>query len=144
MKDLIERQEAIDALNQQIRQCDKALADFNISMKDEYAVKVERASLTAYKEQLEYLPSSQQWIPCGERLPDGDTDVLVSVHVRGVKHNTKKGCYWRIKPSYYVDIAQMIGGDWVCNMDEYLINRDRHKVVAWMPLPTPWEGGRDE
>ena len=59
MKDLISRQGAIDALNEQIEQCDKALSSFDISMKDEYAVKVERASLVAYKEQLEFLPSAQ-------------------------------------------------------------------------------------
>ena len=57
--DLISRQAAIDALNEQIWQCDKALSSFDISMKDEYAVKVERASLVAYKEQLEALPSAQ-------------------------------------------------------------------------------------
>ena len=59
MDDLISRQAAIEALNEQIEQCDKALSSFDISMKDEYAVKVERASLVAYKEQLEFLPSAQ-------------------------------------------------------------------------------------
>ena len=59
MSDLISRQSAVDALNEQIWQCDKALRSFDISMKDEYAVKVERASLVAYKEQLEALPSAQ-------------------------------------------------------------------------------------
>ena len=59
MKDLIDRQEALDALNEQIEQCDKALSSFDISMKDRYAVKVERASLMAYKETLEYMPSAQ-------------------------------------------------------------------------------------
>ena len=57
--DTISRQAAIDALNEQIEQCDKALSSFDISMKDEYAVKVERASLVAYKEQLESLQSAQ-------------------------------------------------------------------------------------
>ena len=59
MDDLISRQAAIDALNEQIEQCDKALSSFDISIKDEFAVKVERASLVAYKEQLEFLPSAQ-------------------------------------------------------------------------------------
>ena len=47
----------IDALDEQIRQCDKTLSAFDISMKDEYAVKVERASLVAFRETLEYMPS---------------------------------------------------------------------------------------
>ena len=56
---MISRQAAIDALDEQIRQCDKALSAFDISMKDEYAVKVERASLVAFRETLEYMPSAQ-------------------------------------------------------------------------------------
>ena len=67
--DLISRQAAIDALDEQIEQCNKALGSFDISPKDEYAIKVERASLKAYKEQLENMPSVQperkrgKWIP---------------------------------------------------------------------------------
>ena len=57
--DTISRREALDALNEQIEQCDKALSSFDISMKDEYAVKVERASLMTYKKTLEYMPSAQ-------------------------------------------------------------------------------------
>ena len=57
--DTISRAAAIDALDEQIKFCDNALCDFNISLKDEYAVKVERASLCAYKEILEDLPSAQ-------------------------------------------------------------------------------------
>lgn len=55
MSDLISRQAAIEMLDEQIALCDKALKSFVISMKDEYAVKVERASLVAYKEQLEVI-----------------------------------------------------------------------------------------
>ena len=59
MDNLISRQAAIDALDEQIEQCNKALGSFDISPKDEYAIKVERASLEAYKEQLENMPSAQ-------------------------------------------------------------------------------------
>ena len=63
---LIDREAAIDALNEQIEYCNKALGSFDISPKDEYAVKVERASLKAYKKQLENLPPVQpkrgKWI----------------------------------------------------------------------------------
>ena len=57
--DMISRQAALDALNEQIEQCNKALGSFDISLKDEFAIKVERASLEAYKEQLENLPPIQ-------------------------------------------------------------------------------------
>ena len=58
MDDLISRQAAIDELNEQIECCDKALGSFDIALKDEYAVKVERASLIAYKEQLEAISAA--------------------------------------------------------------------------------------
>lgn len=59
MSDLISRAEALNALDEQIWQCNKALSTFDISMKDEYAVKVERASLMAFRMTLEYMPSAQ-------------------------------------------------------------------------------------
>jgi hypothetical protein len=72
--DVISRQAAIDALNEQIEQCDKALSSFDIFMKDAYAVKVERATLVAYKEQLEFLPSVQPertCVNCGRTANNG-------------------------------------------------------------------------
>lgn len=59
MSDLISRQVAIDALNEQIEECNKALSSFDISLMDKHEIEVERASLEAYKEQLENLPSAQ-------------------------------------------------------------------------------------
>ena len=74
MDNYISRQAAIETLDEQVALCDKALKSFEISMKDEYAVKVERASLVAYKEQFEAMPSADvapvihsQWkYKCGE------------------------------------------------------------------------------
>jgi hypothetical protein len=74
MSNYISRQAAVDALNEQIEQCDKALSSFDISMKDAYAVKVERATLVAYKEQLEFLPSVQPertCVNCGRTANNG-------------------------------------------------------------------------
>ena len=59
MSDLISRQAAIDAFDESIKRCDKALSSFEISMKDEYAVKVEKASLKHHRDILENLPSVQ-------------------------------------------------------------------------------------
>lgn len=69
---LIDRQAAIDALDEQIEQCNKSLSSFDISMKDEYAVKVERASLVAFREILEYLPPAQ----LGTNLAEVGTDCI--------------------------------------------------------------------
>ena len=77
----INKQVAIDVLAEQIALCDKALKSFGISMKDEYAVKVERASLIAYKEQLEAIPAA---------------DVVPVVRCRDCKHLDVKTAGWGI------------------------------------------------
>ena len=72
--DCISRQAAIDALDEQIEQCDKSLSSFDISLKDEYAVKVERASLVAFRETLEYLPHAEPehtCVNCGRTVNNG-------------------------------------------------------------------------
>ena len=72
--DCISRQAAIDALDEQIEQCDKSFSSFDISLKDEYAVKVERASLVAFRETLEYLPPAEPehtCVNCGRTANNG-------------------------------------------------------------------------
>lgn len=67
MNNTISRSEAIAALDEQIRLCDKALSSFSISMKDEYAVRGERASLVAFRETLENMLSAQP--ECEDAVP---------------------------------------------------------------------------
>ena len=73
--DLISRQQAIDALDKQIKQCCKALGSLSLSDVDKHAVEVEMASLRAYRGMLENLPTVQpepqegHWIDKGW---DGD------------------------------------------------------------------------
>ena len=132
INDLISRQAAIDALDEQIALCNKALGSFDISMKDEYAVKVERASLKAYRETLNVLPSAQpvQWIPCSERLPEEDhwlggsgrqfsDEVMVSVA------NYDDEDIW-------IDISQTIDGLWALELPSHC------EIIAWIPLPEPY------
>ena len=59
MSDLISRQAAIETIDEQIEQCNKSLSSFDISLRDGFAIKVERASLVAFREILEYLPPAQ-------------------------------------------------------------------------------------
>lgn len=119
-KNLISRQAAIDALDEQIRQCDKALASFDISMKDEYAVKVEKASLCAYRKVLECLPSTQpeqRWIPVTERLPEKPNMYTVT---------DSKG-----------DVVRFVFNDTESSRKYWL-----RCAKAWRPLPEPYrEGG---
>ena len=79
------------------------------------------------------LPSAQQWIPVTERLPEPYCgDVLVTVN----------------DGSVYVDVMayDSPGDGHTYNSVFYTTDSDGYPnicedVVAWMPLPAPWEGG---
>ncbi len=80
------------------------------------------------------------WIPVTERLPEEETDVLVTVHFLGLKRTHRNGWNEHIKESFYVEVASHINGEWGSASDEYKIAKDRHKVIAWMPLPESYKG----
>lgn len=63
--------------------------------------------------------STRRWIPCTERLPEENTRVLCCTR-------NKKGIA-NIVLGYYIPES----GYWACGMNS--------NVVAWMPLPEPYE-----
>lgn len=69
------------------------------------------------------LPSVQQWVSVTERLPEENTDVLVT-YVNGEET--------RIIP---VNYGQGTWFDCIFN-----VKLDSLKITAWMPLPEPWKG----
>lgn len=77
------------------------------------------------------LPSSEQrWIPCSERMPEMPNEVLTTYIVNG---NRKKR---------FVETATYYDGDegfWSSPWDEYRVAGTRVEVIAWMPLPDPYE-----
>lgn len=85
------------------------------------------------------------WIPCSERLPEEETDVLVTRKFLGCKDGSH-GWNSHIPPTTYVEVAQYFNGEWTALSDEYKIARNRHtNPIAWMPLPEPYkEGEQDE
>lgn len=90
----------------------------------------------------EYVESTEpHWIPVTERLPEEETDVLVTVHFLGLKRTHRNGWNEHIKETFYVEVASHINGEWSSASDEYKIAKDRHKVIAWMPLPEPYKVG---
>lgn len=104
MSDLISRQAAIDAL-------------YHV---DEY----NRRSVEAIRN----LPSAQpeqRWIPCGERLPEDDVEVLITDDSGGVQ--------WLAidKMLSYEDGS---GRFWVASQNP----------TAWMPLPEPYQEGEQD
>ena len=77
------------------------------------------------EEWIDKFPSAdrqQEWIPCSERLPKENTEVLMSLE-------------WGI------DIGEHRNGDW---HSEWINHYDDGNVLAWMPLPEPWKGVDDE
>lgn len=85
-----------------------------------------------------------QWIPCSERLPEEDVEVLITYRYKEGEGDTSHA---------YMDITtygQMyFGGNKVGKYKhwrqpfEYF--ESNYEVVAWMPLPEPYrEGEQDE
>ncbi len=75
-----------------------------------------------------------EWIPVTERTPDTYNEVLVTIIVKdGEKEKRHVGT-----AGWFSD--GMGGGDWLSVWDEYRIAGMRTKVVAWMPMPKPYEG----
>lgn len=114
MSDLISRQDAISEL-------------YNINPSEDFLF------IDAIVDMLENLSekSKQKWIPITEALPEEDEEVLVTVRFDGTKD---------VKSSTYVETASQIGGSWTSYSDEWKISRNRHHIIAWMPLPEPWRG----
>ena len=75
----------------------------------------------------------QEWIPCSERLPNENDYYLVTLENGVVKilgySTTQRTTY--PKGFYYVK-------------DGFSWRPVYHPVVAWMPLPKPWEGADDD
>ena len=101
MDDLISRQNTIDIINR------KWINGTNLCNADEAIDKIKK------------LPSAQQWIPCSERLPEDNVDVLA-----------QGSDYYTAILSFRYDIKMWEDG--------YGYNIDQENVIAWMPLPEPY------
>lgn len=120
--DSISRKKALDTVRTMYDRCDTGdMRDYRDLM----------------SEAIEALPSAEPgWIPCSERLPEEDhwlggsgrqfsDEVLVSVA------NYDDEDIWTY-------ISQTIDGEWMLELPRHC------KIVAWMPLPEPWEGDHHE
>ncbi len=113
MADLIERSAAIDAIQ-------RAYADTEGG--DDKCAVWKNVGLTSALHIMQDLPSAQPerktgWIPCSERLPEYDIDVLVQMS----------------DDSMMVDYRTASSSGWCWAEKDDL-------PVAWMPLPEPWKG----
>lgn len=67
---------------------------------------------------MDLTPAQPVWIPCSERMPRAFETVNVTV---------------QIQEGRYVKESALVNGVWQ-GINVYA------EVVAWMPLPAPWEG----
>jgi hypothetical protein len=138
--DLISRSDAIEAV------CGVVVDEFDVSPTKGYEV-AEKAlsvlpsaepSLKAIKRQIDehwYLdtPSAEaRWIPCSERLPDIGELVFITQN-RGDGDKTVETAY-----------LTSDGPNDLYWSNELFKSRETDEVLAWMPLPKPYEGGDDE
>lgn len=81
---------------------------------------------------IEALSAESEWIPCSERLPEFP---FISCDAHGNIH-IPQGIF----------TFEDSRGIW-CIDDVYDDKRTLHygnRIIAWMPLPTPYKGGEDE
>lgn len=92
----------------------------------EYALNQKDKSITP--NDIMRFPSAQQWIPVTERLPEEKTRVLATVLTQ--------------RRELIVISGEYIMGAFCCD-NGFCWMADGEEVVAWMPLPQPYEGGQE-
>ena len=85
------------------------------------------------------LPSAQpeqRWIPCSERLPE-EKDAGILKKLGTSKRSEYVLATAEVKGERMTVTACTYDGEW--HWDKKYAFPD-YKIVAWMPLPQPWEG----
>lgn len=89
-------------------------------------------------EVLNRMPPAQQWIPCSERLPEEDTEVLISYRYKEGEGDTD---HVNIDITSYGTVC--FGGREIHTLKEWRQPFDyfhaNYEVIAWMPLPEPYK-----
>ena len=83
-------------------------------------VEIRPSAIYAIDEMFRQLPSANPWISCSERLPRQGQKVICQCRANIIKV-----------------LKLEADGDWYQDADHCYMSGF---VVAWMPLPEPWEG----
>lgn len=76
------------------------------------------------------------WIPCSERLPENDDDVLCWYEYRIMQGTHEGEMNRKFEIGYYNKYFKRWGGEVSCGQD--------CKVIAWRPLPEPYKEDEEE
>lgn len=76
-------------------------------------------------------PKAGEWIPCSEKLPEKYGDYLIAWY-----HKEKH--IKALQNEHYYEICEYSPEEgWLSNFPQC---PEGYEVVAWQPLPEPWEG----
>ena len=86
------------------------------------------------------MPSAQRWIPVTERLPEEKDAgrILKSLRIR--KRSEYVLATVEVEGERMTVSACTYDGKWYWDMKLAFTD---YKIIAWMPLPEPYEGGQD-
>lgn len=147
MSDLINRQDAIDAINRYGSVWMEYTDDMSVDEIAERALKASEQSMVKILHDLPSAEPEQLWIPCSERLPENIRPVIVTwkntdpasyyQYIVG-KHFTGTACYKSGKWYWYSSITE----DMLAEYGRYDSEEfdEAIECIAWMPLPNPWKG----
>lgn len=106
MSDLISRQAAIDVLSLGKEILSRVLDDIDVVGTDREKYSWGLRLIESNIEDIKELPSAQQWIPCSERMPECEQEVLICTKKK-VYVSKKTGMEWYeesvITPALYED-----------------------------------------
>lgn len=103
--------------------------DYAESLKDAYEIAIE--IVKQLKEE-----HNDGWIPCSEKLPENDDDVLCWYEYRIMQGTHEGEMNQKFEIGYYNKYFKRWGG-------EVSSGRDC-KVIAWRPLPEPYKEDEEE
>jgi hypothetical protein len=117
-----------------------------ITFDEEKLREIVKEAVERFKEEYEITDRPQEWIPCKRRLPEEGVVVLVCMNIKGHKCDwEEQRCieFGRISSDRYdIDGA---GWEWLNESGTDFWEPDwNDNILAWMPLPAPWEGAGNE